>query len=85
MRRAMGNDLIRSFMSGTAWLAGLVAAGLALLTYLSPSSNPVDVILTLRQTVQVQVEYQSVLADLGKLGALDVALLNEALQKYVRE
>lgn len=81
----MGNDLIRSFMSGTAWLAGLVAAGLALLTYLSPSSNPVDVILTLRQTVQVQVEYQSVLADLGKLGALDVALLNEALQKYVRE
>ncbi len=78
-------DLLSTFMKGMAWFAGLTSAGLALLTYLSPSSNPMDVVFTLRQTIQVQSDYQNVLFDLGKLAQLDVELLNEALLKYISE
>ena len=78
-------ETVRSFMTGMAWFAGVTSAGLALLTYLSPSSNPVDVIFTLKQTIQVQAEYQNVLFDLGKLTDLDVELMNTAVQKYLDE
>lgn len=80
----MARETVRSFMTGMAWFAGVTSGGLALLTFLSPSSNPVDVIFTLKQTIQVQAEYQQVLFELGKLTEIDVELMNEALRIYVQ-